>query len=57
MSEAGSIISEIRMLLAELDGLAQNEDHIIAVLRAENEAMRTELNYLRTENITLRSNQ
>jgi len=45
------------MLLAELDGLAQNEDHIIAVLRAENEAMRTELNYLRTENITLRSNQ
>jgi hypothetical protein len=57
MSEVNLIINDIHRLLGELDSLSANESHALAVLRAENESLKTELNYLRNENITLRSNQ
>ena len=50
-------IRDIELLLGEIEVSLNTKDHTIAVLQNEIDSLRIELNYLRNENVTLRSNQ
>ena len=56
MSETKAYVHELKTLMSGLENQIANDEHLISVLRAELESIKSELNYLRNENITLRSN-
>ena len=57
MNDLRQIIREINRLALEAESILAHEEHALTSLRAELDGVKTELHYLRNENITLRSNQ